>query len=162
MAGGRSPSGVSRSPARRSCFTFRWLECTAPVRLDTSPSRALASHSTTGMWRPNSGHRVASAGRCIEMTAEAAPGHPGLDSRLRGNDVRFFGRTSIPRAVGNDERKVIGCFFAKGSGTRPRSVIPAQAGIHPSASCPAKLFPALATCPPGQTTFPSDRHAAHR
>ncbi|HRS95654.1 MAG TPA: hypothetical protein P5179_10315, partial [Candidatus Latescibacteria bacterium] len=31
---------------------------------------------------------------------------------------------------GNDERKVIDFFFARGSGTRPQSVIPAEAGIQ--------------------------------
>jgi len=150
VAGGRSPSAVSRSPARR--FTFRRLVCTVPVRLDTSPSRALMSHSTTGKrrartavieWRPPDGRRTV-----YRDDRESAPSHPLWIPASAGMTFASSGGPAYPRAVGNDERKVIGCFFAKGSGTRPQSVIPAQAGIQPSTRRPAKLSPVLAPCPP--------------
>ena len=48
------------------------------------------------------------------------------------------GWSAYNRAVGNDERKVIDFFFARGSGTRPQSVTPAEAGIQ--TGCPGAAF----------------------
>ena len=74
-----------------------------PVRLDTSPSHALVSHSTTGMrraraavieWCPPDGRRTV-----YRDDRKSRARAPGLDSRLRGNDVRFFAITSTNPAL---------------------------------------------------------------
>jgi len=150
VAGGRSPSGVSRSPARR--FTFRRLVCNEPARLDTSPSHVLVSHSTTVRRAPeqrsSSGVRRTVGGRCIEMTAKAAPGHPVWIPASAG--MTDCGRVPDPLAKKKSMTFRSSFPTAQVYAGHPEeaTVIPAQAGIHPSASRPAKLFPALATCPP--------------